>query len=66
MECPDGRVWTLLRRKHMKKIYVAWTYLDIIEVEDDATPDEIEELLDDCEPARNTWNDREWDWVKED
>ena len=50
----------------MKKIYVAWTYLDIIEVEDDATPDEIEELLDDCEPERNTWNDREWDWVKED
>ena len=50
----------------MKKIYVAWTYLDIIEVEDDATPDEIEDLLDGCEPERNTWNDRKWDWVKED
>ena len=31
----------------------------------DATPDEIEELLDYCEPERNTWNDREGDWVKE-
>ena len=46
----------------MKRIYVSWTCLDTIEVEDDATPDEIEELLDDMEPARNTWNDREWSW----
>ena len=46
----------------MKRIYVAWTYLDTIEVEDDITPDEIEELLDEMEPARNTWNDREWSW----
>ena len=46
----------------MKRIYVSWTYLDTIEVEDDATPDEIEELLDDMEPARNAWNDREWSW----
>ena len=44
----------------MKTIYVSWTYLETIEVEDDMTPDEIEELLDDMEPERNAWNDREW------
>lgn len=44
----------------MKTIYVSWTYLDTIEVEDDATPDEIEELLDGMEPDRGTWNDRDW------
>ena len=36
----------------MKTIYVSWTYLETIEVEDDMTPDEIEELLDDMEPER--------------
>ena len=48
----------------MKTLYVSWTYLDTIEVPDDITPDEIEELLDDCEPLRGTFNDREWD-IKE-
>ena len=50
----------------MKTIYVSWTYLETFEVEDDMTPDEIEELLDGIEPERDTWHDREWDWVKED
>lgn len=44
----------------MKTIYVSWTYLETIEVEDDITSDEIEELLDKVEPERNAWNDREW------
>lgn len=44
----------------MKTIYVSWTYLETIEVEDDATPDEIEELLNEKEPDRGTWNDRVW------
>lgn len=49
----------------MKKIYVAWTIVDIIEVPDDATFDEIEELLDDCDPYQIHWNDREWSYVNE-
>ena len=44
----------------MKTIDVSWTYLDTIEVEDNATFEEIEELLDGVEPSRGTWNDREW------
>ena len=44
----------------MKTIYVSWTYLDTIQVEDDMTDEEIEELLDSMEPARGTFNDREW------
>lgn len=50
----------------MKKIYVAWTYLDTIEIPDNATPDDIEEILDAYEPERGTWNDREWDYAYED
>lgn len=46
----------------MKTIYVAWTYLDTIEVDDDATFEEIEELLDEMEPLRGTFNDREWSY----
>lgn len=46
----------------MKTIYVAWTYLDTIEIEDDMSPDEIEELLDEIEPMRGTFNDREWSY----
>ena len=46
----------------MKTIQVSWTYLDVIEVPDDITPDEVEELLDEMEPLKGTWNDREWDW----
>ena len=46
-----------------KFIHVAWTYLETIEVDDDATPDEIEDILDRSEPERNTWNDREWSWA---
>ena len=50
----------------MKKIYVSWTYLDTIEVPDNATYEEIEEILNEREPERGTWNDREWDyeWYK--
>lgn len=44
----------------MKTIYASWTYLDIFEVDDDATPDEIEQILDENEPRRGDWNDREW------
>lgn len=46
----------------MKTIYVSWTYLDTIEVDDDITTEEILELLDNMEPERGTWNDREWSW----
>ena len=50
----------------MKKVYVAWTYLDIIEVEDDATPDQIEKILDEMEPPiEGSYNDREWDIIGE-
>ena len=49
----------------MKTIYVSWTYLETIEVEEDMTADEIEELLDDIEPERNAWNDREWGYKDE-
>lgn len=44
----------------MKYVYVSWTYLETIEVPDDITLDEVEELLDNHEPERGTWNDREW------
>lgn len=44
----------------MRIIYASWTYLETLEVPDDMTPDEIEELLDTREPERGTWNDREW------
>ena len=44
----------------MKTILVSWTYLDVIEVDDDMTFEEIDELLDDMEPLRGTFNDREW------
>ena len=46
----------------MKTIYITWTYLDTIEVPDDMTADEIEELLDDMEPRNNTYDDREWSY----
>lgn len=48
----------------MKKIYVCWTILDTIEVPDDATFEEIEELLDDCDPYEGSLNDREWSYGK--
>ena len=44
----------------MKILYVNWTYLQTFEIPDDTTPDEIEEFLDDAEPMKGTWNDREW------
>lgn len=46
----------------MKTITVSWTYRDIIEVPDDATPDDIEDILDNMDMPV-TWNDREWDWA---
>ena len=46
----------------MKTITVSWTYLGIIEVPDDATYDDVEDILDSVDiPA--TWNDREWSWA---
>lgn len=51
----------------MKYIHVSWTYLDTIEVEDDATPDEIEEILDHHaeHDSSKPWNDREWSWAND-
>lgn len=49
----------------MKKIYVAWTYLDTIEVPDNASYEDIMDILDVSEPERGTWNDREWDYADE-
>ena len=45
----------------MKILYVRWIYLDTIEVPDDITSGEIEELLDDWEPLSGTFDDREWE-----
>lgn len=50
----------------MKKIHVAWTFLDTIEVPDDATFEEIEEFLDDYDPYEGDLNDREWSYANED
>ena len=47
----------------MKTIHVSWTYLDTIEVDDDLTFEEVEELLDYMEPLRGTFNDREWTYA---
>lgn len=44
----------------MKTIYASWTYLETIQVEDDITDEEIEELLDNMEPERGTFNERYW------
>ena len=51
----------------MKYIAVSWTYLDTIEVPDDVTPDDIENILDHHEEhdSSKTWNDREWSWVND-
>lgn len=46
----------------MKKICVWWTILDTIEVSDDATVEEIEELLDDCNPYEGSLSNREWSY----
>ena len=43
----------------MKYLRVSWTFLDTIEVPDDITPDEVEDLLDEKAPAI-WWNDRDW------
>ena len=43
----------------MKEIYVSWTFLDVVEVPDDMTSDEIEELVSELDPPIQ-WNDREW------
>ena len=40
----------------MRKLYVSYTYLDIIEVPDDATHEEIMEILEELAPAGG-WND---------
>ena len=50
---------------NMKTIYVSWTYFENIEIEDDMTPDEIEELLDGMEPEGNTWHSRDWGYNNE-
>ena len=43
----------------MKTVYVSWTFLDTIEVEDDATIEEIDELVSLMDVPLD-WNDREW------
>lgn len=48
----------------MKKLYASWTYLDIVEVPDDATHDEIMEILEERAPA-NGWNDIDYSDVEE-
>ena len=43
----------------MKTVYVSYTYLDIVEVPDDATHEEISKILEDRAPAE-WWNDIEY------
>ena len=43
----------------MKRIYVTWTFLDVVEVPDNMTLDEIEELVSELDPPIE-WDDREW------
>lgn len=51
----------------MEKIYVTYTIIDTIEIPDDATDNEINEI---CEQNwqtkldnRANWNDMEWDYA---
>ena len=49
----------------MKKIYVSWTYLDTIEVPENASDEEIEEILDNIIPEPENYNDRDWSYANE-
>lgn len=43
----------------MRTLYVSYTYLDTVEVPNDATDEEIEEYLGEIAPASG-YNDLEW------
>ena len=43
----------------MRTLYVSYTYLDIVEVDNNATNEEIEEILKNRAPAE-WYNDIEW------
>lgn len=47
----------------MKKVFVNYTVLDIVEVSDDWTDEDIEKLLQDNAPAN--YNDLEWEYMKD-
>ena len=47
----------------MKEICISWTFLDIVEVPDEMTDDEIEDLVSELDPPIE-WNDREWSFKK--
>lgn len=52
----------------MKRVYVAYTFLDTIEVPDDWTADDVQDMLDEKTPEEianeASLNDKEWDWVR--
>lgn len=48
----------------MKKLYVSYTYLDIIEVPEDASHEDILEILEELAPIEG-WNDIDYTEIKE-
>lgn len=46
----------------MKKVFVSYSVLNIVEVSDDWTDEEVEKLLQDNAPA--DYNDLEWEYTK--
>lgn len=47
----------------MKKVFVSYSVLNIVEVPDDWTDEEVEKLLQDNAPA--DYNDLEWEYTKD-
>ena len=48
----------------MKKLYVSYTYLDIIEVPEDTSHEDILEILEELAPIEG-WNDIDYSEIKE-